>query len=175
LSVNRLDIEWTNGRQIPLPERWPNVSAQQALVVSVDLIAKPRLSCSFEPAIKELVQRDRDSFDSAAQVTLAQHLIEVYLGVPGGAANGMVVIQPLAGLAVVAQENAHQPPTSSPPHNLSGLSGQTNSLPKIWHTTGTPAPATTLQLQSLGEVGTEWQSVSFGETLCNKQSQTPND
>jgi len=61
-----------------------------------------------------------------------------------------VVVPPLTGFAVATEEDAHQPAVPAATHDLPGFSGQTQILPKIWHTTGTPAQEMTLSIQRLG-------------------------
>jgi len=67
---------------------------------------------------------------------------------PHGTANGVVVVSAPAGLAVATEEDAHQPPASSSPDNLSCLSSQTQILPKDmahrWHTGATVDAATAI-------------------------------
>ena len=75
-----------------------------------------------------------------------------------------VVVAPPLGVSVSSKVDADQPSTPPATHNLPSFSGQMHSLPKIWHTTGTPAPAAMLQLQPLGERRTDDQSVDLWGT-----------
>ena len=128
--VHRLDIERADYRQVANAERWPHISAQQALVTAVAFLPQTRLRRSLEPPIEIFVQRDLGILYLAAEVVIVQHLIKVGLGMPGRAADGSVVVAPFAGLAVATEEDAHQPALPSATHDLPGFSGQTDLLPE---------------------------------------------
>jgi hypothetical protein len=84
------------------------------------------------------VQRVIKHCNFGVEVTLAQHLLKVCLGMTHGAVVGAVVVAPFGGLAVATEGDAHQPAVSSAPNDLSRLLAK-RSPPTIWHTAGTPA------------------------------------
>jgi len=65
-----------------------------------------------------------------AHVAFPQQLGQVFLGSSSRAVDGAVVVAPFAGLAVAAEEDAHEPPVPPASHNLSHLANQRSSSRK---------------------------------------------
>src|SRR5437879_3385029 len=65
-----------------------------------------------------------------AHVAFLQQLGQVFLGSSSRAGDGAVVVAPFAGLAVAAEEDAHEPPVPPASHNLSRLANQRSSSRK---------------------------------------------
>jgi hypothetical protein len=66
-----------------------------------------------------------------------------------GTVHGAAEVASAAGFPVAANEDAYQPSAPSPPHDLSRLTSQADSLPKIWHTASTLDAPTMLHYQLL--------------------------
>ena len=106
-----------------------------------------------QPPIEKFIQRNLGSFEPAAQVAFAQHFRQVFLGAARSAVDRAIVVAPLPGFALAAEEDADEPAVPPASHDLSRLASQRTSLPKIWHTAGTLAPAMDLSDQLLGGEG----------------------
>jgi hypothetical protein len=59
--------------------------------------------------------------DPAAYVTFAQHLGQVFLGATRGAVDSAVVLAPLPGLALAAEEDADEPAAPAAGYDLSDV------------------------------------------------------
>ena len=81
-----------------------------------------------------------------AHVAFPQQLGQVFLGPSSRAVDGAVVVAPFAGLAVAAEEDAHEPPVPPAPQFVPSCE-PTQFLSKIWHTAGTLVPTTDLSDQ----------------------------
>jgi hypothetical protein len=134
-------------------ECWSDVAPQQALVTAITPLAEFRFRSCIQPPIEKFIQRNLGSFEPAAQVAFAQHFRQVFLGAARSAVDRAIVVAPLPGFALAAEEDADEPAVPPASHDLSRLASQRTSLPKIWHTAGTLAPAMDLSDQLLGGEG----------------------
>jgi hypothetical protein len=166
LLVHRLDVERADCRQISGAERWPDISAQQALVAAVTFLPQAWFRGSLKPPIEVFIQSYVGAVNLAAEVTITQHLIKVGLGVPDGTADNPAVVAPLTGFAVATEEDAHQPAVLPATDDLPGFSGQTQILPQNlahhWHT---GARNRSFNSRTWGEGGVRGNQSALGRRL----------
>jgi hypothetical protein len=119
-----LNLERSDGRQDISAKHGSDIPPEQALVTSIAFLTQFRFCSGIEPAIEKLIQRNLGSLESPAQVALAQHSREVFLGTAGGAVDGTVVITPSAGIALATEEYADEPALPATVDDLSETTRQ---------------------------------------------------
>ena len=161
LLIRGLDIERADCRQISGAERWPHITAKQAFIAAIAFLPQTRFRSGLEPPIEVFIQSDVGAVYLATEVVLAQHLINVVLGMADGAADNPAVVAPFAVFAIAAKVHAHQPAVLSATHDLFGFSGQTQLLPEKSGTKLAHRRRKSLfQIKDLGERRNERESIS---------------
>jgi hypothetical protein len=101
--IDALEVERREASEFALPKRWPNVSAQQRLVIAGRLRSELWLDGELKPAVEVLIESQLNTVEFPAPVKFFEPGIQVVLCRAETAADGAVQVLPSAGLLIATE------------------------------------------------------------------------